>query len=47
MPEDCHTTLKAFVYSHGADVLVPVYAVISNDLVPGFSDRYVQAKRHA
>ena len=47
MPEDAHTTLKAFAYSHGADVLVPTYALISNDLVTGMSDRYVQAKRHA
>ena len=47
MPEDAHTTLKAYVYTHGSNVLVPTYAVISNDLVTGMWDRYTQAKRHA
>lgn len=47
MPEDAHTSVKAYVISNGCDVLVPVYAVISNDLVTDMTDRYIQAKRHA
>jgi cellulose synthase/poly-beta-1,6-N-acetylglucosamine synthase-like glycosyltransferase len=46
-PEDLHTTLKAYVHTNGSNVVVPTFAVISNDLVTGWSDRYVQAKRHA
>ena len=47
MPEDAHTTIKAFVYSNGSDILVPVYSVISNDLVVDMNNRYIQSKRHA
>jgi len=46
-PEDFHTTMKAYIHTHGATVVAPVWSIISNDLVSGWGDRYVQAKRHA
>jgi len=46
-PEDIHTTMKVYVHTHGGQPVVPVWSVISNDLVSGWGDRYVQAKRHA
>jgi len=46
-PEDLHTSLKAYMYTHGSITVAPVFSVISNDSVSGFGDRYTQAKRHA
>merc|ERR1711988_786718 len=46
-PEDLHTQIKAFVYTNGSITTVPVFSVISNDLVTGYGDRYTQAKRHS
>ena len=40
-PEDFHTTMKTFVHTHGSHTVVPVFSIISNDLVVGWSDRYV------
>ena len=44
--EDMHTTLKALCLTAGADVVVPVWSLILNDAVPGYGDRWDQAKRH-
>ena len=45
--EDLHTTLKALAFTDGAaNVVVPVWSLILNDSVTGWSDRWVQAKRH-
>lgn len=45
-PEDLHTSLKTFVHTNGSMSVVPLWTLISNDLVTGYADRYVQAKRH-
>jgi len=46
IPEDIHTAAKAMLNNFGSLTTVPIPPLISNDLVAGFSDRYVQAKRH-
>jgi len=46
MPEDIHTAAKAMLLNFGSLTTVPVVPFICNDLVEGFGDRYVQAKRH-
>jgi Glycosyl transferase family group 2 len=45
--EDFHMTLKAMATTGlGESVVVKVWSLILNDSVVGFSDRWVQAKRH-
>mmetsp|Transcript_23231 Transcript_23231/g.72774 ORF Transcript_23231/g.72774 Transcript_23231/m.72774 type:complete len:1052 (+) Transcript_23231:83-3238(+) len=44
--EDMHTTLKALALTSCADVTVPVWSVVLNDAVSGYSSRWEQAKRH-
>jgi len=46
-PEDLHTTMKTFIHTHGSMTVAPVWSLISNDLVSGWKDRYIQAKRHS
>jgi len=46
-PEDIHTSVKAYMYTHASQTVAHVFSVISNDAVAGYKDRYVQAKRHA
>lgn len=46
-PEDLHTTVKAYIHTNGSLTTAPVFSVICNDLVIGWKDRYIQAKRHA
>jgi len=38
--------LEAYVHTNGSVTTAPVWSIISNDLVIGYKDRYVQAKRH-
>mmetsp|Transcript_70979 Transcript_70979/g.170011 ORF Transcript_70979/g.170011 Transcript_70979/m.170011 type:complete len:1085 (-) Transcript_70979:94-3348(-) len=45
MPEDLHTAYKVFLLNQSLST-VAIKPIICNDLVEGFSDRYVQAKRH-
>lgn len=47
VPEDIHTYNKVSLINRAALPTVPVYSLIVNDLVPGMSDRFVQAKRHS
>jgi Glycosyl transferase family group 2 len=45
--EDFHMTLKAMAMTGlGESVVVKVWSIILNDSVAGYSDRWVQAKRH-
>ena len=44
--EDLHASLCALVYNNGSASTVPIYSMICNDLVVGWSNRYAQAKRH-
>mmetsp|Transcript_29347 Transcript_29347/g.64501 ORF Transcript_29347/g.64501 Transcript_29347/m.64501 type:complete len:325 (-) Transcript_29347:302-1276(-) len=46
IPEDIHTAAKAMLNNYGSLTTMPIPPLISNDLVAGFTDRYVQAKRH-
>jgi len=46
MPEDVHTAAKAMINNFGALSTVPVPALICNDMVENYGDRYTQAKRH-
>jgi len=46
MPEDVHTAAKAMVNNFGSLSTVAIPALICNDLVENYGDRYTQAKRH-
>ena len=39
--------MKTFIHTHGSMTVAPVWSLISNDLVSGWKDRYIQAKRHS
>ena len=42
----CHAGYKVMILSRIGVSVVPMYSMISNDLVHGLHDRYVQAQRH-
>jgi len=46
MPEDIHTCNKVKLNNFGSLSTVAIPAIICNDLVTSFKDRYTQAKRH-
>jgi cellulose synthase/poly-beta-1,6-N-acetylglucosamine synthase-like glycosyltransferase len=46
MPEDIHTANRAMINNFGSKTTVAIPAIICNDTVVQFGDRYVQALRH-